>query len=118
MSNLQRKAVFLAALLVVAVAALAQKTSLRLPADNSFAQLKSGEGEDTVRKDCGFCHSTDYIVVQPRFTAQQWDAEVKKMMAVYGAPIGPSDAKTIADYLARNYGAESAPTPKSEAAKP
>jgi hypothetical protein len=117
MSNLQRKAIFLGALLIVAMAALAQKTSLRLPPDNYFAQLKSDAGEDTVRKDCGFCHSTDYIVVQPRFTAQQWDAEVKKMIVVYGAPIGASDAKTIADYLARNYGTES-PSTKNEAAKP
>ena len=118
MSNLQRKAIFLGALLIVAMAALAQKTSVRLPADNSFAQLKSDAGEDTVRKDCGFCHSTDYIVIQPHFTAPQWDAEVKKMIAVYGAPIGASDAKTIADYLARNYAAPNADSKKSEAAKP
>lgn len=118
MSNLRRKAVFLVALSVVAMVALAQKTSLRLPPDNSFAQLKSDAGEDTVRKDCGFCHSTDYIVIQPRFAAQQWDAEVKKMIAVYGAPIGASDAKAIADYLARNYGAQNADSKKSEAAKP
>jgi hypothetical protein len=26
------------------------------------------------------------------------------MITVFGAPIDPADAKTIADYLARNYG--------------
>src|SRR5690348_7485724 len=105
MSNLQRNALVLAAICGFATAAIAQKASIRLPADNALAQLKSGPGEDVVRKDCGFCHSTDYIVIQPHMTAQQWDAEVKKMIAVYGAAIGAGDVKTIADYLARNYAA-------------
>lgn len=118
MSKMQRKAVYLAALLALATAAVAQKNSLRLPADNFVSQLKSGAGDDVVRKSCGFCHSTDYIVFQPHLTAQQWDAEVKKMIAVYGAPINAADAKTIAEYLAKNYGAESGESRKSEAVKP
>lgn len=118
MSNPQRKAVYLAAVLVLATAAGAQKTSVQLPLDNPMSQIKSGAGDDAVRKNCAFCHSTDYIVRQPHLTAQQWDAEVKKMIGVYGAPIGVADAKTIADYLAKNYGAESADTKKSESGKP
>ena len=110
MSNLQRKAVYLAAVVALATAASAQKTSIRLPPDHSISQIKSAAGDDAVRKNCSFCHSTDYIAIQPHLTAQQWDAEVKKMIGVYGAPINPADAKTIADYLAKNYGAESADT--------
>jgi hypothetical protein len=56
-------------------------------------------------------------VRQPHLTAQQWDAEVKKMIAVFGAPISPADAKTIADYLATNYGAESTESKKAETGK-
>ena len=82
--------------------AFAQESSIKLPLDNAMSQLKPGAGVDTVRRDCGICHSTDYIVLQ-RADAQQWDAEVKKMIAVFGAPIGASDAKTISDYLAANY---------------
>ncbi len=37
-------------------------------------------------------------------TAKMWEAEVTKMIATFGAPIDPPDAKTIIDYLARNYG--------------
>jgi len=118
MSNPQRKGFFLAAVLALATAAGAQKTSIRLPPDNSVSQIKSGAGDGVVSKNCSFCHSTDYIVIQPRLTAQQWDAEVKKMIGVYGAPISAADAKTIADYLAENYGAKSADTKKSESGKP
>jgi len=118
MSHLQRKAVYLAAVLTLATAAVAQKTLIRLPPDNSVSQLRSGPGDDAVRKNCSFCHSTDYIVRQPHLTAQQWDAEVKKMIAVYGAPMTAADVKTISDYLAKNYGAESAESKKTEAGKP
>lgn len=118
MSNLQRRAAYLTAVLALATAAVAQKTSIQLPPDNPLSQIKSGSGDDAVRKNCSFCHSTDYIVRQPHLTAQQWDAEVKKMIGVYGAPISAADAKTIADYLAKNYGAESADTKKPETGKP
>jgi cytochrome c5 len=114
MTNVQVKAVFIAVVFVMATAALAQKTSIQLPADNPMAQLKSGAGEETVRKDCGFCHSTDYIVIQPHLTAKQWDGEVQKMTAVYGAPIGPADAKMISHYLAASYSSEAAPSNKND----
>lgn len=118
MGNLQRNTIFLVAIFALATATIAQKTSIRLPADNSASELKSGPGDDTARKNCSFCHSTDYLVRQPHLTAQQWDAEVKKMIAVYGAPISAADAKTISDYLAKNYGAESAGVTKTETGKP
>ena len=33
-----------------------------------------------------------------------WHAEITKMTNVFGAPIAPEEAKTIVDYLAKNYG--------------
>lgn len=106
MKSLGRKAIFFTALLALATAAVAQKTSIQLPPDNSVSQIKSGPGDDVVRRDCAICHSTDYIVRQPHLTAQQWNAEVKKMITVFGAPIGDSDSKIISDYLAKNYAAD------------
>ena len=50
------------------------------------------------------CHSTDYIVMQPRGDAKQWQAIVTKMIKVNGAPISDQDAKTILEYLASAYG--------------
>lgn len=106
MSVWWRKVAYLAAVLTLATIAVAQKTSIRLPPDNPVSQIKSGPGDDAVRRDCGFCHSTDYIVMQPRLTALQWDGEVTKMIGVYGAPINSADAKTISDYLAKEYGSD------------
>jgi mono/diheme cytochrome c family protein len=116
MSKRPLRALVIAAVFAIAIAAVAQQTSIRLPVDHSMAQLKSGAGEDVVRKDCGLCHSTDYIVIQPHLTAKQWAAEVQKMIAVYGAPISSSDAKMISDYLAADYSSDSASSTKSEPA--
>jgi len=104
-----RNAAVFAALLAFAItvaAPAAQRTSIQLPPDNPHAQLKPGPGEEVTSRACSICHSTDYIVVQPHLDAQHWDAEVQKMIKVFGAPITPSDAKIISDYLARNYASE------------
>ena len=63
-------------------------------------------GRDAVKNNCAICHSTDYIVRQPRMEAKKWQAEVEKMKAVFGAPVSAADAKEIVDYLVRNYGSE------------
>jgi hypothetical protein len=35
---------------------------------------------------------------------KMWQAEVDKMITVFGAPIEPNSAKTIVNYLMNNYG--------------
>ena len=40
----------------------------------------------------------------PFLNSAGWDAEVTKMIKAFGAPINDADAKTIADYLKKNYG--------------
>jgi hypothetical protein len=92
---------------------LAQTTSIQLPRDNPVSQLKAGTGDDVVRRNCVPCHSTDYIVRQPRFDRQRWDGEVKKMITTYGARISDADAKVIVEYLAKQYGDEAVPTKSS-----
>jgi mono/diheme cytochrome c family protein len=100
----------IAGTLVAAVGALtavaAQRVSVRLPADNPDSALKPAPGVDTVRSNCAICHSTDYIVRQPHLDAKHWSDEVNKMIHVYGAPITESDAKSIAEYLGKNYGTQ------------
>ena len=91
-------------LLTLAAASGAQQMSIKLPPDNPASQVKEGSGADAVRRNCAICHSTDYIVTQPHLDAMHWQAEVQKMINVYGAPINEPDAKVIADYLARSYG--------------
>jgi len=68
--------------------------------------LKDGPGRDVATAYCGTCHSLDYPGINAPFLNRQgWEAEVNKMIKVYGAPIEPADAKVIIDYLARTYGA-------------
>jgi hypothetical protein len=40
----------------------------------------------------------------PFLNAAGWNAEVTKMIKAFGAPINETDAKSIANYLAKNYG--------------
>lgn len=68
-------------------------------------ELKRDAGVDTVEANCAACHSLDYVQMNSPFpSAAVWDAEVAKMIKVFGAPIDEADAKIITDYLKKNYG--------------
>jgi len=74
-------------------------------AEEKPIELKTGAGLDKVQANCGTCHSLDYIQMNsPFLDAGKWDAVVKKMIRVMGAPIDEVDAKEIAEYLKSNYG--------------
>ena len=75
-------------------------------AEEKPVALKQGPGLDKVEANCGACHSLDYIQMNsPFMNPATWDAEVAKMINVFGAPISEPDARAIADYLKTNYGA-------------
>lgn len=101
-----KRALALAVALLVAPAALwaAEQKTIALPSDNEMATLQPGPGLEVARANCLICHSTDYIVLQPRGDAKQWQAVVTKMIKVFGAPIRPQDEKTIVEYLSAAYG--------------
>jgi cytochrome c5 len=84
--------------------AAAETKSITLPPDDAYAGLESGPGVELVQRACGSCHSTDYVVMQPRGDARQWDGVVTKMIKVFGANIAPEDARAIVQYLAAEYG--------------
>jgi sulfite dehydrogenase (cytochrome) subunit B len=70
------------------------------------SKLKPGPNMKIAEASCGACHSYDYITTQPRgpgFGRDFWQAEVTKMIKVYGAPIGEADAAAIVEYLANTY---------------
>ena len=70
------------------------------------ATLKPGPNVELAQGNCMGCHSVDYIITQPRgpqFKKDFWQAEVTKMIKVYGAPIDDSDAGKIVDYLTATY---------------
>ena len=67
------------------------------------AALPAGPNGKVAQDYCGACHSYEYITTQPRgagFGRDFWQAEVTKMIKVFGAPINEADAKAIVDYLA------------------
>lgn len=85
-------------------AAAAQEKRIALPPDHEYGRLTQAPGREVTETQCRFCHSTDYIVMQPRGDAKQWEGVVTKMIKVFGAPVSEADARTITEYLARAYG--------------
>ena len=104
---MKKTAVF-AILLAVAVSAHAKEggtaRSIVLPVVETH--LADGEGKVVATANCSSCHSLDYIVMQPKLSADAWTGTVNKMRKVFGAEISDADAAVIASYLARNYGTE------------
>jgi len=83
---------------------LAAPVSYKIPEET--AAFKPGANLDVVRNNCTACHSADYISTQPRgpkFKKEFWQAEVTKMIKVYGAPIDEADVGRIVDYLTATY---------------
>ena len=68
-------------------------------------EIAIGARRAMVQLRCSTCHSLDYIVMNSPFLARAaWEAEVRKMMKVMGAPIPENDVAPIVDYLAEHYG--------------
>ncbi len=82
----------------------AKPVTYELPEET--AAFKPGPNLDVVQGNCGACHSSDYILTQPKgakFGKEFWQAEVTKMITVFGAPIEPGDVPKIVDYLTATY---------------
>jgi len=93
----------LAVLLVAAAGApaAAETISITLPQDKFT--LPPGPGVDVTQTQCAFCHSLEYIMMQPKGPAAQWQGVVTKMIKIFGAPISEANAKVITEYLATHY---------------
>ncbi|WP_275199605.1 cytochrome c [Bradyrhizobium sp. CSA207] len=105
---MQRTALLLAIVLFMALAAgfgsvTAAPVNYQLP--DEVAAFKPGPNLEVVQGNCGACHSADYISTQPPMKNRRefWQAEVTKMIKVYGAPIDDADIGKIVDYLAATY---------------
>ena len=86
------------------VTARAVPVVYKLPEET--AAFKPGPNLDVVKSNCTGCHSADYVNTQPRNEKSRrdfWQAEVTKMIKVYGAPIKDADVPKIVDYLAATY---------------
>jgi mono/diheme cytochrome c family protein len=85
-------------------AATAAPVSYTLP--DETAAFRPGPNLDVAQNNCTGCHSSDYISTQPqgpKYKKDFWQAEVTKMIKLYGAPIDQADVPKIVDYLAATY---------------
>lgn len=69
--------------------------------------LPDGPGKDVVVKRCTSCHEAA-LFTSLKHTRPEWKAVVETMMG-YGSEITRSEVEVVADYLAKNYGADSSP---------
>jgi mono/diheme cytochrome c family protein len=103
---IMQRTVLLAASLALAAwigSALAAPVNYKTP--DEVAAFKPGPNLDVVQGNCTACHSSDYVVTQPPMKDRKafWQAEVTKMIKVYGAPIDDADVGKIVEYLAATY---------------
>jgi sulfite dehydrogenase (cytochrome) subunit B len=90
------RAIIIGAMVVLTLASAGAQERVR---------LMPGPGVEKVEANCAACHSLDYIQMNsPFLSSTQWEAEVKKMINVMGAPINEADAKAIVEYLSTKYG--------------
>ncbi|HMD62694.1 MAG TPA: hypothetical protein VKF83_01810 [Stellaceae bacterium] len=74
-------------------------------ADEPSVPLIDAPGRDVVENNCVACHTLDYPRTNaPFMNRKMWQAEIDKMVNVFGAPIRPSDATVVVDYLVKHYG--------------
>ena len=72
-------------------------------------QLKASSlpGYALAQTNCVACHSAEYMLYQPPTAPRPyWDAMVKRMKAVFNAPLNDADMPAIVDYLVKTYGNE------------
>jgi mono/diheme cytochrome c family protein len=97
-------AVSLVAISAMPMISMAKPFGYQLPEET--AAFKPGPNLEVVQSNCAACHSADYIKTQPqgpKFTKDFWQAEVTKMIKVYGAPIDEADVGKIVEYLSQTY---------------
>jgi cytochrome c5 len=76
-------------------------------ANETQFKLAGAPEAELVRMRCSLCHSVDYIGMNSPFLKRAaWEAEVRKMIKVMGAPIPEPEVAPIVDYLAKHYGLE------------
>jgi mono/diheme cytochrome c family protein len=96
-----------ASALGLAACAMAGTKRIELPPDPVQLTANSLPGYAKAKKECVGCHSAEYMLYQPPTAPRPyWDAMVKRMKAVFKAPINDADMPDIVDYLAKTYGNE------------
>jgi len=67
------------------------------------AMAQQDGGKALFEQKCSVCHSADRAKAKKKDRAG-WEKTVMRMKNVNGCPITDDEAKTIIDYLTKNYG--------------
>ena len=93
--------------LALSGACLAATKTVTLPPDGVQLKASTLPGYAKAQQSCVVCHSAEYMLYQPPTAPRAyWDAMVKRMKAVFNAPIDDADMPVIVDYLVKTYGNE------------
>jgi mono/diheme cytochrome c family protein len=101
-----KHSILLLAVGIVGVCSAANAKPMTYTLPDETAAFKPGANLELVQGNCGACHSADYVQTQPRgpkFKQDFWQAEVIKMIKVFGAPINEADVPKIVEYLSTVY---------------
>ncbi|HUR89075.1 MAG TPA: cytochrome c [Ramlibacter sp.] len=80
---------------------------IQLPPDVEQLKASPLPGYAKAQVQCVACHSAEYMVYQPATAPRgYWENMVKRMKAVFKAPIADEDVPVLVDYLVKTYGAE------------
>ena len=94
-------------LLVASAPVFATAKTITLPPDSVQLKASPLPGYAKAQANCVACHSAEYMLYQPASAPRTyWDAMVKRMQAVFKAPIPQEDMPAIVDYLVKTYGNE------------
>lgn len=109
--NMNRKTLVATTAVILALglpaAAGAAVKTIQLPPDPVQLKPSTLPGYARAQANCVACHSAEYMLYQPPNAARPyWDAMVKRMKAVFKAPIADADMPALVDYLAKTYGNE------------
>lgn len=87
-------------------AALRALKSVSVDLPNGDRVFPDGPGVDAISRNCLECHSAGMVLNQPALPETAWAGIVRKMVAVYKAPVTDEDAAAIVAYLVRIKGAK------------
>ena len=107
--NMKAPLVFAIAAIAIGISAAgtAAVKTIQLPPDDVQLKPSALPGYNKAQANCVGCHSAEYMLYQPPTAPRAyWDAMVKRMKAVFKAPINDADMPDIVDYLAKTYGNE------------
>ena len=106
-SNTFLKSAVLALTMAAATGGCAAVKTIQLPPDSVFLKPSPLPGYAKAQGNCVACHSAEYMRYQPPTAPRAyWDTMVKRMKAVFKAPINDADMPDIVDYLVKTYGNE------------